>query len=59
MSPCITQDLLPVILRWCYIFKNTIDSLTVTLVSETGILIDMTGDNNTAPELFAVTLLIR
>ena len=39
--------------------KNHIDSSTVTLTPETKNLIDMTGDNNTAPVLFAVTLLTR
>ena len=46
-------------MRWCDIFKYTIDSLTVTLTSETGNLIDMTGGNGGNPELFAVTFIIR
>ena len=59
VSPYSTQDLTPFNLRWCDIFKNPIDSLTVTLTSETGNLIDMTGGNGGTPELFAVTFIIR
>ena len=46
-------------MRWCDIFENPIDSLTVTLTSETGNLIDMTGGNGGTPESFAVTFIIR
>ena len=59
VSPYSTQGLTPFNLRWCDIFKNPIDSLTVTLTSETGNLIDMTGGNGGTPELFAVTFIIR
>ena len=59
VSPYSTQNLLPYNLCWCNMFKTTLSSITVTITSDNGTLVDMTGGNTTVPELFAVTLLIK
>ena len=40
-------------------FKTTLSSITLTVTSYNGTLVDMTEGNTTVPELFAVTLLIK
>jgi len=59
VSPYSTQASEPRNLIWCDIYKTVIDSLTISLVSDTLQNIDMTGGDGGIPELFSCTLLIK
>ena len=60
VEPYYTQNLLPYNLLWSDIFKNTINTLTITLTGNDGSFIDMTGNGGlSTPELFAITFVIK
>ena len=59
VSPYSTQNLMPYNMVWSDIYKNIINSITITLTGD-GSLIDMTGNSGiSSPELFAITIEIR
>ena len=51
---------MPYTMVWSDIYKNIINSITITLTGDDGSLIDMTGNSGvSSPELFAITIEIR
>ena len=60
VSPYSTQNLMPYNMVWSDIYKNIINSMTITLTGDDGSTIDMTGNSGiSSPELFAITIEIR
>ena len=60
VSPYSTQNLMPYNMVWSDIYKNIINSITITLTGDDGSSIYMTGNSGiSSPELFAITIEIR